>query len=164
MATTTKQDGVRELQRTLYRTAKAAIARDGRMPAVKDVGEPCAGEPHARFEVAAGGNRNQSAIVVRNWAPPADPTRGRYPGGNSPFPAKVDQRNELPAIRSNPHSYRDPAASVGEQPHSDEGRSRAVCARPSRRVFIPKADGRQRPLGVAALEDKLLQRAVVEVL
>jgi len=26
------------------------------MPAVKDVGEPCAGEPHARIEVAAGGN------------------------------------------------------------------------------------------------------------
>jgi retron-type reverse transcriptase len=37
-------------------------------------------------------------------------------------------------------------------------------AKPSRRAFIPKSDGRQRPLGVAALEDKILQRALVEVL
>ena len=40
----------------------------------------------------------------------------------------------------------------------------AYQARPSRRVFIPKPDGRLRPLGVASLEDKILQRAVVEVL
>lgn len=40
----------------------------------------------------------------------------------------------------------------------------AYRAMPSRRCWISKTDGRQRPLGIAALEDKIVQRAALEVL
>jgi RNA-directed DNA polymerase len=39
----------------------------------------------------------------------------------------------------------------------------AYRAQPPRRTFIPKEDGRKRPPGIAALEDKIVQRPVVEV-
>src|SRR5262245_49139566 len=47
---------------------------------------------------------------------------------------------------------------------SERLRRGAYRAKPVRRVFIPKPDGRQRPLGVTTLEDKVVQRALVMVL
>src|SRR2546421_8436374 len=53
---------------------------------------------------------------------------------------------------------------VNLQDLSERLKRGAYRAKPVRRVYIPKADGRQRPLGVTALEDKIVQRATVEVL
>lgn len=47
---------------------------------------------------------------------------------------------------------------------SDKLKRGAYRAKPVRRAYIPKPDGRKRPLGVTVLEDKIVQRAMVEVL
>jgi len=74
-------------------------------------------------------------------------------------------RNAATGIDGVSWSDYEPEAEAGRliELHSEihSGRYRA---QPSRRVFIPKADGRLRPLGIAALEDKIVQQAVVTVL
>ncbi|UCF84291.1 MAG: hypothetical protein JSV50_01260 [Desulfobacteraceae bacterium] len=47
---------------------------------------------------------------------------------------------------------------------SDRLKRGAYRAKPVKRAFVPKPDGRQRPLGVTTLEDKIVQRTMVEVL
>jgi hypothetical protein len=65
-------------------------------------------------------DRGHSAGARRRRKPRVSQIAGSatraLPGRQQPIPAKVDQRNELPAIRSNPYSYRNPAASDGQQP------------------------------------------------
>ena len=66
-------------------------------------------------------------------------------------------------IKPNGHAYGE-ALEMNLQNLSDRVKRGAYRAKPVRRVYIPKPDGRQRPLGVTAPEDKIVQRATVTVL
>jgi RNA-directed DNA polymerase len=74
------------------------------------------------------------------------------------------KREAAPGVDGQTWRHYGEALEQNLQDLSDRLKRGAYRAKPVRRVFIPKADGRQRPLGVTALEDKIVQRATVEVL
>ncbi|SDH75829.1 hypothetical protein SAMN05421505_1222 [Sinosporangium album] len=49
------------------------------MSAVNDVGEPCAGEPHARFEEAGAGDGSELAMVIGESTPGRETGGGKAP-------------------------------------------------------------------------------------
>src|SRR5438445_6020201 len=74
------------------------------------------------------------------------------------------KREAAPGVDGETWRHYGETLEVNLQELSERLKRGAYRAKPVRRVFIPKADGRQRPLGVPALEDKIVQRAAVEVL
>ena len=74
------------------------------------------------------------------------------------------KRNAAPGVDGETWRHYGEALEENLQDLSERLKRGAYRAKPVRRVFIPKADGRQRPLGVTTLEDKIVQRATVEVL
>jgi RNA-directed DNA polymerase len=74
------------------------------------------------------------------------------------------KREAAPGVDGETWRHYGEALEENLQDLSDRLKRGAYRAKPVRRVYIPKADGRQRPLGVTSLEDKLVQRATVEVL
>ena len=74
------------------------------------------------------------------------------------------KREAAPGVDGETWKHYGEQLGVNLQDLSERLKRGAYRAKPVRRAYIEKADGRQRPLGVPALEDKIVQRAVVEVL
>ena len=74
------------------------------------------------------------------------------------------KREAAPGVDGETWQHYGDAAEENLRDLADRLKRGAYRAKPVRRVYISKEDGRQRPLGVPALEDKIVQRATVEVL
>lgn len=74
------------------------------------------------------------------------------------------KRNAAPGIDGETWHHYGEKLEENLQDLSERLKRGAYRAKPVRRAYIPKADGRQRPIGLPVLEDKIVQRAVVEVL
>jgi RNA-directed DNA polymerase len=73
-------------------------------------------------------------------------------------------REAAPGVAGQPWAASGENLEANRRDLSDHLKRGAYHARPVKRVYIPKPDGRQRPIGIPALEDKIVQRATVEVL
>jgi retron-type reverse transcriptase len=74
------------------------------------------------------------------------------------------KRDAAPGVDGETWRHYEQALETKLQDLSERLQRGAYRAKPVRRAYIPKADGRQRPLGVPVLEDKIVQRATVDVL
>ena len=74
------------------------------------------------------------------------------------------KRNAAPGVDGETWRHYGEQLEENLQELSDRLKRGAYRAKPVKRAYIPKPDGRQRPLGVTTLEDKIVQRATVEVL
>ena len=74
------------------------------------------------------------------------------------------KRNAAPGVDGETWRHYGMQLEENLQDLSDRLKRGAYQAKPVKRAYIPKPDGRQRPLGVTTLEDKIVQRATVEVL
>jgi hypothetical protein len=72
------------------------------------------------------------------------------------------KKDAAPGVDGETWRHYEQALEANLQNLSERQKQGAYRAKPVRRVFIPKADGRQRPLGVPVLEDKVVQRATVD--
>ena len=74
------------------------------------------------------------------------------------------KKDAAPGVDGETWRHYEQALETNLQDLSERLKQGAYRAKPVRRAYIPKADGRQRPLGVPVLEDKIVQRATVDVL
>jgi len=108
-----------------------------------------------RVRQAAGRDRRQKFTALLHHVYDVEQLRRAYLGVNPKAAKGIDGKTW--------NSYGE-KLEENLQDLSDRLKRGAYRASPSRRTYIAKADGRQRPLGVPTLEDKVVQRAAVEVL
>jgi len=109
----------------------------------------------ARVHEAARANRKQQFTALLHHVYDVDRLRSAYHSIKRDAAAGVDGETWQHYGEMLEENLRELAAKLNRG---------AYRAKPVRRVYIPKADGRQRPVGVPALEDKIVQRAVTDVL